>query len=146
MIGGATGPRENGILYGTFGQGICVTDGDWTLFKSPLPDKPLYTYSTGIFRPLIVDNPVDGRVGRPPVPPVDQGQFDPSIGYPLWKTPIKIDPRTHENFLYHRADDPGQTTNLWDDTPNQRDRMLDLARELMDQEGFPPEQRDRLGL
>lgn len=146
LMSGDGGHREEGILYGTFGQGICVTDGDWTLFKSPVPDQPLYTYSTCIFRPLIVDNPVDGRVGRPPVPPVDQGQFDPTILYPQWKTPITIDARTHEDFLYNRADDPGQTVNLWNDAPEQRERMLSLARDLMDREGFPPEQRQRLGL
>ncbi len=75
---GAPSPRD-ALLYGTFGQGICATDGTWTVMKAPHPDQPLFMYSTNIFRPLIVDNPVDGRLGKPPNKPVDQGYFDPSV-------------------------------------------------------------------
>lgn len=137
---------RDAILYGTFGQGICVTDGDWTLFRAPVDDKPLFVYSTAINRPLIVDNPVDGRVGKPPEKPVDQGYFDPSIDLPLWKIPIKVDPRTLECFLYNRKEDPEQINNLWDSQPEQRERMLKLARALMDDEGYPKEQLARLGM
>lgn len=138
-------PRQE-ILYGTFGQGICITDGNWTLFKSPIEGKPLYSYSTMIARPLLVDNPVDGRVGALPPAPVSQAQTDKTIPYPLWKLPIHIDPRTYENFLFNRAEDPEQQTNLWNDAIEQRDRMLGLLRKAMDDEGYPPEQLDRLGL
>lgn len=143
----ATGnaPRE-AVLYGTFGQGVCVTDGDWTLFKAPVEGKPLYTYSTMIAQPLIVDNPIDGRVGRVPDPPVDQGYFDPTIKLPLWKMPVRIDPRTRENFLFNRAEDPGQTVNLWQKEPGRRARMLTLMRTLLEDEGYPEEQLERLGL
>lgn len=34
------------LTYGTFGQGICVTDGDWTLFKSSVDDRGLFIYSS----------------------------------------------------------------------------------------------------
>ena len=143
----STNDKTHGaILYGTFGQGVCVTDGDWTLFRSPIEGKPLYNYSTMIARPLIVDNPVDGRVGAAPARPVDQQEFDPTIPYPLWKMPITIDPRTHEHFLFNRSEDPGQTRNLWESEPQQRDRMLALMRALLEQEGYPPEQLERLGL
>ena len=141
----APSPR-NAVLYGTFGQGLCMTDGEWTLFVAPLADMPLYTYSTNIFRPLIVDNPVDGRVGKPPQRPVDQGIFDSTIDMPLWKTPITIDARTHENFLFNRVKDPGQKENLWDKAPVARDRMLKLMRRLLEEEGYPTEQLARLGL
>lgn len=143
--GNGAGPRE-AALYGTFGQGACVTDGEWTLLKAPVEDRPLYIYSTMINQPLIVDNPIDGRVGRIPDPPVDQGYFDPSVELPMWKLPIRIDPRTHENFLFHRTEDPEQKNNLWDSEPRQRRRMLDLLHDLMDDEGHPEEQLHRLGL
>lgn len=146
LIRGESTDVRDAILYGTFGQGICICDGDWTLFRAPVEGKPLFVYSTAISRPLIVDNPVDGRVGRPPEAPVDQGFFDPTVSLPMWKIPIKIDPRTHQNFLYNRATDPDQTVNLWDAEPEQRDRLLALARTLMDDEGYPPEQLDRLGM
>jgi len=143
--GGGEAPHD-ALLYGTFGQGVCVTDGRWTLFRAPVEGKPLNTDSTSIFRPLIVDNPVDGRVGRPPEPPAEHGRFDPSVALPLWKTPIAIDPRTYQCFLFDRLEDPGQTCNLWDENPVERRRMLHLARRLMDEEGCPPEQLERLGL
>ena len=138
-------PRD-AVMYGTFGQGVCVTDGQWSLFKAPVKGKALNTYSTMINRPLVVDNPIDGRVGRLPDPPVDQGYFDSTVPLPLWKMPIQIDARTHENFLFNRQADPEQKNNLWETETTERDRMLDLLRELIVQEGAPPEQLERLGL
>ncbi|WP_299956790.1 sulfatase [uncultured Roseobacter sp.] len=134
------------ITYGTFGQGVCITDGEWTLFKSPVDGQDLFSYSTMIARPLLVDNPVDGRVGAAPAQPVGQAQYDPSVPYPMWKMPIKIDPRTYENFLFHRAQDPDQQTNLWDSHPAERDRMMALLHQRLEDEGCPPEQLERLGL
>jgi len=138
--------QRDAILYGTFGQGVCLTDGEWTLCKAPIENKPLFSYSTMINRPLIVDNPVDGRVGRMPDPPVDQGYFDPTVPLPLWKMPITIDPRTEQNFLFYRKSDPNQTINLWDQETAERDRLLALMCAMIDDEGAPPEQFDRLGL
>ena len=134
------------VSYGTFGQGLCVTDGDWSLFCSPVEGEPLYTYSTMVARPLLVDNPVDGRVGSLPRLPVDQGNFDPTVEYPLWKTPITIQPRTTTNYLFHRAEDPDQEHNLWDSDTGERERMRGLASDLIEDEGYPSEQRQRLGL
>lgn len=141
----APSPRD-AVLYGTFGQGVCATDGEWTILKAPEPGLPLYLYSTAIFRPLIVDNPVDGRLAKPPNKPVDTGYFDPSVDLPMWKIPIHVDPRTGENFLFHRTVDPEQQNNLWDSEVDQRDRMLRLLRTLIADEGCPPEQLARLGL
>ncbi|MCT4334930.1 sulfatase [Paracoccus sp. YLB-12] len=139
-------PVRDAVIYGTFGQGVCITDGDWTLFKSPVPDMPLHVYSTFIARPLIVDNPVDGRVGRLPTPPVDQGNFDESVPYPMWKMPVKIDPRSHQDFLFDRRSDPAQTSNRWDDRVDVRQSMLQALRALMQEEGTPDDQWERLGL
>ncbi len=141
----APSPRD-AVLYGTFGQGVCATDGEWTILKAPEPDRPLHLYSTAVYRPLIVDNPVDGRLAKPPNKPIDQGYFDPSVDLPMWKIPIRIDPRTDQNFLFNRAEDSGQNENLWDRAPEMRAQMLRLIRTLMDEEGFPPEQLERLGL
>ena len=138
--------KRDAILYGTYGQGVCLSDGEWTLFCSPVKGKPLFNYSTMILRPLIVDNPVDGRVGDMPNQPVDQGFFDKTVPYPLWKMPIKIDPRTYENFLFNRIDDPDQKENLWNVEINKRNELLLLMRSLLDEEGYPPEQLERLNL
>ncbi len=145
LIQGEEEARED-VIYGTFGQGVCITDGEWTLFKSPVDNELLHSYSTMISRPLIVDNPIDGRVGRAPTEPVGQGRFDPTVPYPTWKIPIRIDPRTRENFLFHRSSDPEQQNNLWDSHPAERGRMLLLLQRRMAEEGCPPEQFERLGL
>ncbi len=145
IVDGAPTPRD-AALYGTFGQGVCATDGTWTLLKAPVEGQPLHLYSTSIYRPLIVDNPVDGRLAKPPNKPAAQGYFDPTVDLPMWKIPIRIDPRTEEDLLYNRVEDPGQTANLWDSEESERNRMMALARRLMEEEGCPPEQYDRLGL
>ncbi|MBW7883537.1 MAG: sulfatase, partial [Caldilineaceae bacterium] len=33
LISGATTHHRDALLYGTFGQGVCCTDGEWTIFK-----------------------------------------------------------------------------------------------------------------
>jgi len=133
------------IAYGTFGQGVCISNHEWTLFKSPVEGKPLFTYSPTIYQPLIVDNPVDGRVGAMPNQPVDNGFYDPTVPYPMWKTPVQIDLRTTENFLFDRRSDPGQTNNLWDSHPEERLLMLRRLKEMLIAEGCPDEQLERLG-
>lgn len=134
------------IAYGTFGQGACISDHEWTLFKSPVEGRPLYTYSPTIYQPLIVDNPVDGRVGRVPNQPVANDFFDPTVPYPMWKTPVTIDPRTTENYLFNRKQDPLQQKNLWQQDPNNRDRMQKRLKNLLVNEGCPQEQLERLDL
>jgi arylsulfatase A-like enzyme len=134
-------PRE-ALLYGTFGQGACATDGEWTLFKSPDHERPLHYYSSMVFESLIV-NSVSAPVG--------QGHFIPGVGLAQWQIPVQIDPETvlplgREDFLFHRAEDPDQDHNLWDANPEERRRMLGLMRDLVEQEGAPPEQHARLGL
>ena len=146
MVASGAPSQRDAVLYGTFGQGVCATDGAWTILKSPEPDKPLYLYSTAIYRPLIVDNPVDGRHSKPLNRPVDQGYFDPSVDLPMWKIPIRVDPRSDENFLFNRSEGPDQERNLWERDPEQRARMLALVRALLDEEGCPPEQSARPGL
>jgi len=145
-IQGVDSTSRDTILYGTFGQGVCISDGTWCLFKAPLADADLYSYSTMLLRPLIVDNPVDGRVGKLPETPVDQGFFDSTIPLPLWKIPISIDPRTTENYLFNRIDDPDQTHNLWDTEQDKREALLALLTTVLTEEGCPPEQFVRLGL
>lgn len=134
------------IAYGTFGQGVCISNRDWTLFKSPVEDKPLFTYSPTIYQPLIVDNPIDGRVGAMPNQPVDNGFFDPSVPYPMWKTPVTIDARTTENFLFNRQQDQEQKSNLWHEEDEARDHMLRRLKNLLEEEGCPDEQLVRLDL
>jgi arylsulfatase A-like enzyme len=136
LLAGRSAERD-GLLYGTFGQGVCCTDGEWTLFKSPAAHGPLYAYSSLL---------VESRDGKGVGLPVEQGHFVPGVPLPQWRIPAEVRPRSREDFLFHRPTDPAQERNLWDDEPAQRGRMLELLRALVESEGAPPEQFERLGL
>jgi arylsulfatase A-like enzyme len=125
------------LLYGTFGEGVCCTDGEWTLFKSPTGDAPLYAYSS-----LLVESLVHEGVAVP----VGQGRFIPDVSFPQWRIPVRHEPRSRADFLFNRLEDAGQTRNLWLGEPARRRRTLGALRELIAHEGAPEEQLIRLGL
>jgi arylsulfatase A-like enzyme len=134
----ADGPWEREtLLYGTFGEGVCCTDGEWTLFKSPPGNAPLYSYTSQ----LVESQDIPGVAM-----PAGQGTFLPGVALPQWRIPVEREPLSREDFLFDRRSDPGQTRNLWAAEPAQRERMLRLLRELVEREGAPPEQLERLGL
>jgi arylsulfatase A-like enzyme len=133
-------------LYGTFGQGVCMTDGRYTIFKSPCENAPLNVHSTFLARSFLVDNQTPERKHEMPRKPVAAGYFDPTVDYPMWRYPMPVDPRTDVDFLYDRQEDPDQTDNLWDACPEIRERMLTMVRSTMREEGTPAEQFERLRL
>ena len=49
-------------------------------------------------------------------------------------------------YLFNRTQDPEQDNNLWDKESVQRERMLKIMRNLLEDEGYPEEQLERLGL
>ncbi|MGH3147998.1 MAG: sulfatase/phosphatase domain-containing protein [Rubrobacter sp.] len=132
VLEGKGGPRE-ALSYGTFGQGVCVTDGRWTLFKSPQDGAPLNYYSSMLYKSLVLDTVA---------PPDGQGRFIPGVELPQWRVPVrvgpeKVNPGGLTDFLFDRAEDPGQKRNLWDHAPQERQRMLDLTRAVISEEGTP---------
>jgi len=137
LLRGEESGRE-AVLYGTFGQGACVTDGEWTIFKAPEGGNyPLHYYSSAIFDSLTADS----------VRPAEEcGLFIPGVGLTQFKVPVEAEPLSREDFLFHRAEDPRQEENLWEKKPEQRERMLGLLKRLMEGEGAPQEQYERLGL
>lgn len=138
LLQGDNSQARQGISYGTFGQGVCVTNGDWTLFQSPTEGKDLFMYSSQIFQSLVS--------GEAPRQPIDQGHFIPHIEFPQWKIPIKMNPMTHEHYLFDMNNDPQQQHNLYTKNTQERKIMLDLLHHLITEEGAPPEQYRRLGL
>jgi len=131
LSGDQTGARV-ALTYGMYGQGVCCTDGEWTVFKSPEQEGPLFFYSSSIFTSLRE--------------PSASGKFIPGVTLPQWQIPTRSLPRSYENFLFHRRVDPGQERNLWETEPRQRGRMLDVLRGVLAREGTPPEQYLRLGI
>lgn len=130
-------PRS-GLLYGTFGQGVCCTDGRYTIFKSPSPSGgDLYAYSTLKYKSLVLGEPLSPEVA---------GHYMPHVAAPQWRAPVRVRPLSTENFLFDLSDDPEQTNNVWATSLAQRHNMLGLLQELLRSEGAPPEQYERLGL
>lgn len=103
----------------------------WSLFKSPVDDRSLFIYSSLIYRSLVVDSQVGSQIVTDVTVPAESGNFVPGSQFPQWKTPMKIAPRNLENFLFNRRDDPGQTKNLWATNVEQRERMLDVLRDIL---------------
>jgi arylsulfatase A-like enzyme len=141
LLKGETSNARNAVIYGTFGQGICCTDGEWTLIQPPDREKPLYAYSTMV--PTTIE---------PQDRPVDHGYYIPGIDMPQWKIPITPDgPGDRRNLdsqplLFDRRNDPGQKRDLWQDRREERERMLHLMRQVVEQYGAPTELFQRLGL
>lgn len=131
------GRVRDALLYGTFGQGVCATDGEWTIFKSPASDGPLFYYSTLNLRSPATERPFLGA---------EAGYFLPGVDVPQWRVPVKIEPLSRDDFLFNRLDDPHQDRNLWASEPAQRKRMFGVLRDLLAEEGAPQEQYERLGL
>jgi arylsulfatase A-like enzyme len=154
------------VTYGTFGQGICATDGEWTLLKVPASDGQLFSYSTMMFKSVMTTEPLV---------PVAGGYFIPGVATPQWKAPVRIEPpevierirsgrgpvvghacldaSPHAyapepvvDMLFDRRSDAGQQRNLWTQAADQRSRLLTLLRGALRREGTAPEQFERLGI
>lgn len=137
LLQGSVEAMHEGLVYGSFGQGICCTDGDWTLFNPLHGEGPLYYYSTSLYHP-----PADGRERT-----IEAGHFMPGIAMPQWKVPVNTERRPSMNALYNRREDPAQTWNRWQEAPGARQRMRELLVTLVEEQGgCPPEQVSRLGL
>jgi arylsulfatase A-like enzyme len=139
------------VLFGTYGQGLCLTDGEWTLLKAPVAEGPLYAYSTMQFRSMMVREVRD---------PVAEGYFIPGVPFRQWKVPVRepghacmqASPRSAmaagRDMLFDRRRDHGQTMDRWNDptAADQRARMLGWLTELLREAAAPPEQYARMGL
>ncbi len=77
LLDGGDGPEA--LLYGTFGEGACCTDGAWTLFKSPAGDAQIYAYSSLLYESLVVEGVAA---------PTGQGTFLPGVDLPQWQVPV----------------------------------------------------------
>jgi Arylsulfatase A and related enzymes len=139
LLRGETRTHREALLYGTWGQGVGCTDGEWTVLKSQTDAAPLYAYTCSVYR---------SQVAETDVAPVGQGRFLPGVDLPQWRIPVTRMqlPLGRPDLLFHRAEDPLQERDLWDAEPGKRREMLDKLRALLDEEGCPEEGYVRLGL
>lgn len=136
--------HREAALYGMFGFGAAVTDGRHVLIQGYDNRHPIHLYSTRIPRlpkRLGSDSAFTGRI--------ESGFFIPGVEMPVWKIPANpwVGSGDHTaSILYDRTDEPFHETNLFTGEVELRNRMQKLLREVMAEEGTPPEQFSRLGL
>lgn len=113
-------------IMGMFGKSISITDGEWTLHQSPIPEnEPLnwYGYSLAKF--------IDYNLG-----PYQHGHR-PVSNCASWPT---------MTWLSNKRDDPNELVNLAADNPIKVLEMQHALKETLTQLKAPPEQIQRLGL
>ena len=122
----ASAPTRDVAIAGQFGKSVTLTDGEWTLHQSPVPEnQPLYWYGHHLAKFLRYD-----------LGPYENGRRA-VIDCPSWPAPT---------WLSHRADDPNELVNLADTHPDRLLAMQRLLRQTLINLSAPPEQLTRLGL
>lgn len=114
--------------WGTFGRGVCCSDGEYVLMQGACPGAPLYSYSA-------VHSGPDAEAGK----------FIPGVDWPVWRVPR---PSTFgfPSILF-RWDDPlFAERNIIDQRPDVAGRLRARMRQALEVDGCPVEQFERLGL
>jgi len=134
-----TATHRDYALYGYFGAGVNVTDGQYTYLHPPADrDAPLYRYgATYSGSEYDGDDPSPAEIEPASVPYAD---------LPVWRVAEESRVQNEEPLLFDVAEDSQQTTDLVESRPDEHDRMRGgLRRGLNDLEA-PEEQYERLGL
>ena len=127
-----TGIHRDAVVYGQFGSGATVTNGRYTYHSGWDKNLGLNCYTSVPLRP--------GRDFENAV----SGKFIPGVECPVWKYACGNSPVIPE-LLFDRIDDPLQDNDLSAfDRAGVRE-MREVLKNLMDEEGVPPEQYARLG-
>lgn len=129
LLRGETARHRDLLLYGRFGDGVVVSDDNWTLTQSSRRDGPLYWYST---------------TGLNASPDMSSGHFIPGVELPQWRVPAQ--PQVRPDYLWSREEFSLTPRNLHAQEPAQVRRMQELLRAGLAECQAPPETLARLGL
>lgn len=118
-------PTRDYAICGMFGRSVTLTDGDWILHQSPVPDnKPLYWYGHHVAKFIPYD-----------LGPYENGRR--AVDCPSWET---------ETWLSDKRRDPNEYVNLAERRPDKlAELQLQLKSKLLELNA-PKEQIARLGL
>lgn len=139
-----SGPHSNSLLpllegresqrdltyWGTFGEGICCTDGEHVLLHGATGGAPLFRYTARM---------------REPAPDAEAGKFIPGVDCPVWKIPTEWHYR-FPSILYKHDDPLFHEVNIIDERADIAEGLRRRLRTAMNHDGCPPEQFDRMGL
>lgn len=121
----ASAPTRHYAISGMFGRSVTITDGQWILHQSPVPDnKPLYWYGTSIAKFIPYD-----------LGPYEQGRR--AVDCTSWETPT---------WLSDKRADPNELLNLADSRPEMLEEMQRALADMLIRLDAPKEQLERLGL
>lgn len=114
--------------WGSFSQGICCTDGEHVLLQGADGSKPLYHYSA-----------VHGR------PDAVAGKFIPGVDWPVWRMETSGG-LGMPSILYRKNDPLFNETNIIGEHLDIADAMRRRLHDIVETDGCPPEQFERLGI
>ncbi len=136
VINGEKESIRDYVFYGSFASGANITTKEYTYVQGYDNSHPLYQYSCSMFMP-----------GMNGYEKAESGRFMPGIDIPLWKIPIKTDPKDSQpNYLWDRQRDPKQEHNIVEEEPQVANKLRSLLIDAMEELGCPPEQYVRMGL
>ncbi len=117
--------------WGSFGEGICCTEGEHVLSQGANTKAPLYWYSA------LMDGSCSGDAVS--------GKFIPGVGCPVWRIPrnSRFD---FPSILYRRDDTLFDEKNILAEKPDVAATLRKRLKDLIAEEGCPPEQFERLDL
>jgi arylsulfatase A-like enzyme len=158
------------ILYGSFGDGVNLTTWDATYIRGFNPKKPICVYSSTfpiVMSPSIISgfteryginleyDMLEEMLGGM-MEEVESGRYIPGVNIPQWKIPLPpfyfagkgSKKELQQCYLFDRINDPNFQNNLTG-TPEGEElekKMMKKMKEVMEEEGCPPEQLVRLML
>jgi arylsulfatase A-like enzyme len=170
VLKGETEKIRDHILYGSFGDGVNLTTWDATYIRGYNPKKQLCVYSSTfpmVMSPSIIsgfteryginleydmlEEMLGDMMGN-----VESGLFIPGVNIPQWKIPLppfyfagKGSKRELlKNYLFDRIKDPKFQNNIADlpEAEELEKKMMKKMKDIMEKEGCPPEQFERLML
>ena len=140
VTGKTTAHDREWAIYGEWGSGVCVTDGQHTYMRPCDPDRPANTHSASM---------INARgIFLPPTPKADAeaGEFLPYADVPVWRFDGEAVQRHDEALLFDTDADPGQAENLVGKRPDLEGRMKDLLGEAFETLSVPQSFERRVGV
>lgn len=129
LVLGKAGSHREEVLFGNFGDGVCLATDTWILAQGSRAEAPYYWYST---TSLTVS------------PEMTSGRFIPGVAIPQWRVPARGN--DGPSFLWRRQPFSLTPENLLDREPGVLKEMRSRLRAALQAAPCPPEQFKRLEL
>ncbi|MFB6135614.1 MAG: sulfatase-like hydrolase/transferase [Halobacteriaceae archaeon] len=140
LLTGEAEEHRDWAVFGNWGSGVNVTDGDHVYLHPCDPDVPAYCHSTMQMNARGAFHPPEAN------PEAEAGQFLPYTDAPVWRYPAPGFNRNEEPMLFDRREDPHQEENLAPEADGKQAEMQELLARALRELDAPDHQFTRLGL